>query len=97
MREIVNKGLTKINSVQAAEGKALAKFRINIFYVISSICCLLLIVYAWMVFLPVFRDTPGYPSVQTMVIWLTVLLIAIAAVQLYLSISKEPKEKVEEI
>ncbi|MCS7119707.1 MAG: hypothetical protein RMJ07_00940 [Nitrososphaerota archaeon] len=63
--------------------------RINIFYVISSVCCLLLIWYSWMVFLPLFEYTDVYSSVRMLVIGLTIIFLALSGILLYLSISKK--------
>jgi len=67
----------------------LAKFKINIFYVISSVCSLILVGYSWLVFLPAFKDTAEYTAVQNIVILLTVLLVAVSGMQVYLSVKRE--------
>ncbi len=71
----------------------MARLKINIFYLISSICSLLLVGYAWFVFLPPFNDTPVYSAVQYVVILLTVLLIAVSGIQIFLSIRREETQE----
>jgi len=72
----------------------LPRIKINVFYVISAICSLLLIIYSWFIFLPSFEGLPEYPQVQTVIILLTVLLVASSGIQLMLSIKKhEPSEE----
>lgn len=75
----------------------MARLKINIFYVISSVCSLLLVGYAWFVFLPTFSGTDVYGAVQYIVILLTVLLIAVSGIQIFLSIRREETQEDESI
>lgn len=89
--EIVNKerGVKGVGDAAKLEEERLPRFKINIFYVISSVCSLVLVGYSWLVFLPAFKDTAEYAAVQNMVILLTVLLVAVSGMQIYLSVKRE--------
>jgi Na+/melibiose symporter-like transporter len=67
----------------------LAQFRINIFNVVAAICSLLLVAYAWLMFLPMFEGSNEYSGVQTIVIWLSVLLVALSGLQFYFGIRRK--------
>jgi len=67
----------------------MAGFKINIFYVISAICTLILIGYFWSVFLPLFEDSFEYLTVRTLISFLTVLLLAVVGIQVFLAIRRE--------
>ena len=60
----------------------MAKFRFNIFYVLSIIGTLFLVGYLWVFFLPTFEHSLGYHVVRNVVVFLTVLLIASAILTL---------------
>ena len=64
----------------------LVQLKINIFNVIAAICSLLLVVYAWLMFLPMFEDLSQYSDVKNIIIVLSVLLIALSGFQLYVGI-----------
>ncbi|RJS88460.1 hypothetical protein CW705_08890 [Candidatus Bathyarchaeota archaeon] len=64
-------------------------FQINIFYLISSICFLILVGYLWLVFLPIYEFTTAYESVKRLVSILTVLLVLSAGIQFFLAIKKK--------
>ena len=71
----------------------MAKVKVNIFYVISAVCTLLLVAYLWLMFLPSFADSPDYPGVRTIVFILTILVLAAAGIQVFLAIEKEKESK----
>ena len=52
----------------------MAKFRINIFFVISLVCLLILIGYLWIIFLPSFERSINYEAVKVIVTIVTILL-----------------------
>ncbi len=64
----------------------LVQIKINIFNVIAAVCSLLLVVYAWLMFLPMFEDLSQYSDVKNIIIVLSVLLIALSGFQLYVAI-----------
>jgi len=64
----------------------LVQLKINIFNVIAAVCSLLLVVYAWLMFLPMFEDLSQYSDVKNIIIVLSVLLIALSGFQLYVAI-----------
>jgi membrane protein DedA with SNARE-associated domain len=64
----------------------LAHLKINIFNVIAAVCSLLLVAYAWLMFLPMFEDLSQYSDVRNIIIVLSVLLIALSGLQLYVAI-----------
>ena len=67
----------------------MSRFRINIFYVFSSICSLLLVGYIWLVFLPTYVNAVEYESIKTLAFIITAFLLFSAGIQLFLSIKKE--------
>lgn len=67
----------------------MARFRINIFYLISSICLFILVGYVWFIFLPMFEYAAEYEFVKNIVLVMTVLLSISAIIQLFLSITKK--------
>jgi membrane protein DedA with SNARE-associated domain len=70
----------------------LAQLKINVFNMIAAVCSLILVVYAWLMFLPIFKGLSQYSDVQNIVILITVLLIAVSIFQFYMAIQrKEPK------
>jgi len=71
----------------------MAKFKINIFYVIASICSLLLVVYIWLIFLPLYEGTVAYEYVKNIAFVLTILLLASAGIQIFLSVKKTSKDE----
>ena len=64
----------------------MAELRINIFNIMAAACSLLLVVYAWFMFLPMFENLPQYSDVQNIVTLLSVLLIGVSAFQFYMAI-----------
>jgi membrane protein DedA with SNARE-associated domain len=64
----------------------LSKLKINIFNVIAAICSLLLVVYAWLMFLPMFEGLSQYSDVKNIIIVLSIALIAVSGFQLYVAI-----------
>jgi len=70
----------------------LAGFRVNIFYIFSLVCTLVLVGYFWFTFLPLFEGSYEYASVRIMIGILTALLLAVAAIQVFLAIRKEKEE-----
>jgi len=64
----------------------LSHLRINIFNVIAAVCSLLLVAYAWLMFLPMFEDLSQYSDVKNIIIVLSVALIALSGFQLYVAI-----------
>jgi len=71
----------------------MAKFKINIFYVIASICSLLLVMYIWLIFLPLYEETAAYEYVKNIAFILTILLLASAGIQIFLSVKKISKDE----
>ena len=67
----------------------MAKLKLNIFYLISAVCSLALIAYAWLAFLPSFEGATEYPSVRNIVVLLTALLLVVSAIQVVLSVKRE--------
>jgi len=67
----------------------MARFRINIFYVISSICSFVLVGYLWLVFLPVYELAVEYESIRNVAFIITAFLLLSAGIQLFLAIKKE--------
>lgn len=67
----------------------MARFKVNIFYMISAVCSLALIGYAWLAFLPSFEGAGEYSSIRYVVILLTVLLLVVVAIQIVLSVKRE--------
>ncbi|MCD6470170.1 hypothetical protein J7L29_05165 [Candidatus Bathyarchaeota archaeon] len=60
------------------------KYKVNVFYVISLICTLILIVYSWFIFLPQFEGTLEYQAVRTLILFIILLLLISAGIQLFL-------------
>jgi len=72
----------------------LAQLRINIFNMMAAVCSLLLVVYAWFMFLPMFEGLPQYSDVQVIVTLLSVGFIGVSAFQFYIAIwGRETKSK----
>ncbi len=69
----------------------MAKLKVNIFYVFAATCILLLAAYFWVSYLPQISGSPQYEGIRNMVILLTVILIALAAIQIFLAIEREKK------
>ena len=67
----------------------MARFKVNIFYVISAVCSLALVIYAWLAFLPSYQGATEYPSIRNVVILLTVLLLVVTTIQVVLSVKRE--------
>jgi len=63
----------------------MAKFKVNIFFVISIICISLLIGYLWFIFLPVFEGSNEYEAIRYMIGIMTALLL-IAALLILISL-----------
>lgn len=53
----------------------MAKFRLNIFFVIAIVCVLVLVGYLWFVLLPVFEGSLEYVGIRYAVILLTAFLV----------------------
>ncbi len=89
--ESVNRGcwLEESDDIQQLEGNGLARLKVNVFYVISAVCSLALIGYAWFAFLPSFEGAAEYWSVRNVVILLTVLLLVVSGIQFVLSVKTE--------
>lgn len=67
--------------------------KINIFYLVSFICTIILIAYIWLIFLPQVSGYPGQENLS-LVIFLTIaLLLAAAGIQLFLLISSSQSEE----
>ena len=75
----------------------MARFKVNIFYMISAVCSLALVGYAWFVFLPSFQGANEYTSIMNVVILLTVLLLIVSALQIVLSLKTEETSSDDEI
>ena len=71
------------------------RVKLNVFYVISLICTLILIVYVWFIFLPQFEGALEYQAVKTIVLFIIFLLLISLGIQLFLLKSK-PREFNEE-
>jgi len=67
----------------------LTRIRINIFYLISSICLFIFIGYIWFIFLPMFEYAAEYEFVKSIALVITVLLSISAIIQLFMSITKK--------
>jgi len=70
----------------------MAKFKVNIFYIFSAMCTLLLIGYFWFAFLPQFEGYSEYPAIKTVISSITALLLVALGIQVFLAIrtEKEP-------
>ena len=74
----------------------MVKVKVNIFNVIAAISSLLLVIYAWLMFLPMFEGIDQYYDVRNIVIIISVLLIGLACFQLYVAVlGKEEKEEIQ--
>jgi len=74
----------------------LVQVRVNIFNVIAAVCSLLLVVYAWLMFLPMFEGLDQYYDVRNIVIVLSVLLVGLACFQLYVAfLGREEKVEIQ--
>ncbi|RJS89443.1 hypothetical protein CW705_07560 [Candidatus Bathyarchaeota archaeon] len=67
----------------------MARSEINIFYIISFLCSILLIGYIWLVFLPAFENSVAYDSIRNVAFLVTALLLVSAAIQIFLAVIKE--------
>jgi hypothetical protein len=65
---------------------------VSIFYIVAAVCSLLLVVYAWFMFLPQFENELEYSFVRDIITVITVLLAAAAGIQIYLAIEKKAPE-----
>lgn len=74
----------------------LTKTRINFFNIMAAVCSLLLVVYAWTMFLPMFEGLTQYSEVRNIIIVLSVLLLAVSFFQFYVAFRKE-ESKPEQI
>jgi len=68
------------------------KSQINVFYMISLICTLILICYVWFVLLPQFESLIEYQSIRASVLLIIAMLFAAAALQVFLLL-KPPKQQ----
>lgn len=59
--------------------------KINIFYLFSVICTLLLIGYLWLVVLPLFQGTNVYATIRNLIIVLSLSLGAVVILVVYMS------------
>ena len=60
----------------------MAKFKFNIFFLISIICTLILIGYLWIIFLPTYERTLEYDVMRNVIILITALLSVSAVLTL---------------
>jgi len=67
--------------------------KINIFYLISLICILILIAYIWLVITPQIYGCAGQESIFAVILLITVLLSVAAGIQLFLLISSVRQEE----
>lgn len=67
--------------------------RINIFYLISLICTLVLIAYIWFIFIPQLNAYADMMGIKTVLIMVIVLLSAAAAIQFFLLIRPPQSEE----
>jgi len=63
--------------------------RVNIFYLISGLLCLLLMAILWLLFVPSFYGTDAYELVRNLAPIMSALLIIVAAIQIYLAVRRE--------
>ncbi|MEM2936092.1 MAG: hypothetical protein QW231_02825 [Candidatus Bathyarchaeia archaeon] len=63
--------------------------RINIFYLISGLLCLLLVATFWLLFVQPLYGTDAYELARNLAIITSVLLIIVAAIQIYLAVQRE--------
>jgi len=73
--------------LRRAEGR-LARIRINVFYLVSSICLSLFIIYIWFAFLPLFEGTLQYESIKNVMIIITIFILISIGIQLISSIER---------
>jgi hypothetical protein len=73
----------------------MAQPRINIFYIIAAVCCLLLVVYAWFMFLPTYEGSPQYADVKNFMILLSILFIVASGFIFYMAIRGKETESEE--
>ena len=67
---------------------------VNVFNLIAAVCSLLLVVYAWLMFLPMFEGLSQYDEVRNIIIVLSIALIVISVFQLYVAIcGREEKQE----
>jgi hypothetical protein len=67
----------------------LAKFKFNIFFLISIICILILVGYLWIVFLPTYERTLEYDAMRNVIILITAMLSVSAVLTLLQMTVKE--------
>jgi len=63
--------------------------RINIFYLISGLLCLLLVASLWLIFVPSFYETDAYELVRNLALIISALLIVVVAIQIFLAVLSE--------
>ncbi len=66
----------------------MARFKFNIFYVISIVCILLLIGYIWIIFLPIFEGSLEYDAIRSIAILITILLAISTVLTLFQMMEK---------
>ena len=72
----------------------MAWLKINVFNMMAAICTLLLVVYAWFMFLPTFEGLTQYSDVRNIITILSVLLIVVSGFQFYIAVQREePKQE----
>jgi hypothetical protein len=71
----------------------MASRRINIFYLISLICTLILIAYVWLIFIPQIDAYADTFEIKTILIIIIILLSAAAAIQFFLLMRPPPSEE----
>ena len=69
--------------------------KVNVFYMIAAVCSLLLVAYAWFMFLPTYEGELEYYFVRNIIMVLTVLLLISAGIQMFLSMTKEESKSHE--
>ncbi|MCX8170820.1 MAG: hypothetical protein N3E47_02430 [Candidatus Bathyarchaeota archaeon] len=67
--------------------------KINIFYLISFICTIILTIYIWLVFLPQLSGYPGQEPISLIILVVIALLLVAAGIQLFLLISSPQSEE----
>jgi|GEM_PF-1146879 len=67
--------------------------KINIFYLISFICTIILAAYIWLVFVPQFSGYPEQESFSLAIFLVIALLLVAAGIQLFLLISSSHSEE----
>lgn len=67
--------------------------KINIFYLVSFICTIILVAYIWLIFLPQLSGLPGQEQLSPMIFLIIALLLVAAGIQLFLLISSPQSEE----